>query len=288
MSAEAIARVVSDLREGRARQARAKVAEDRTVHEYALRLAGAGPVVDATALYRSLAARDEPVYLYEEHPCIAPPWSDASICYENEHGNALVMALHVEEHDSAAAPWEPGEPVEWERVRWVALAFLWLGGRGATGPFPTAGPVHLWRLAIYDDGEPADLHWDHLVPEYPRERWDMAHLVLLGALNFLNCANVDLVEPRRTRGESRRIARYGCRVHEIAVRPLGRHTRGQGNEGEAAVPLTSVRGHFRRYGPEYGRGLLFGRLSGRFWVPQFARGAEEHGLDEHDYRLEPS
>jgi hypothetical protein len=250
-------------------------------------------VVDATAIYRSLADNPKPVYLYEDHPCIAPPWMNAAICYANEHGNVIVMQSTATElaKNERRELWEPADPVEWDRVRWAVDTCVWIGGHSKAlgGSFQTAGPVHVWRSAVYENGEPADLHWVQLVPEYPLENWEMAHLVLLGALNFMNCRNVELVEPTRERHERKRLTRLGVRVHTISVFPVGRSTR---NGPKAAgtgggVPLTSVAGHFAHYGPEYGRGLLFGRLSGRYWIPQHARGAVEHGQSEADYRLVP-
>jgi hypothetical protein len=42
------------------------------------------------------------------------------------------------------------------------------------------------------------------------------------------------------------------------------------------------------YGPEYDRGLLFGKYSGRFWVPAFARGvAGDAAPAQRDYVLKP-
>jgi hypothetical protein len=117
----------------------------------------------------------------------------------------------------------------------------------------------------------------------------LAQLVVLGDLNFLSCRNVDVAEPVRPRPERRRIARTGTRIHEIIVRPAGSSTRSRGNTGipVGAVPLTSVRGHFAHYGPDYGKGLLFGRHAGRFWIPAHIRGTAEVGEDIHTYRLQP-
>lgn len=290
MTAEAIAQVVADLR---AKNVRPLKDSDPGLLHMALGLANvSGPVVDATEIYRSLVARTDPVDMYGDHPCIAPPWRDASVCYVNEHGNVIVMTLAVDDHLALTGkvgvdtePWEPAEHTDWERVRWTMHAFVWVGGRSQGTHRPTGGPAHLWQLAAYEDGTPADLHWVHLVPEYPMERWDMAHLVLLGALNFCNCRNVELVEPKRPRPEARRIARTGLQVHTINVFPTGRSAHAAKAEGGMGTPLTSVRGHFACYGPDYGRGLLFGRYAGRFWVPQFARGKAEHGQVEHDYVL---
>ncbi len=290
MSAEPIARVIADLRAGRARNL---LPDDPTMHAMALEHAKGATVVDATPIYESLVAKDDPVYLYEDHPCIAPPWPSAAVCYVNGHGNVIVMQASADEvaERKRRELWEPANPVDWSRVRWIVDTFVWIGGRSpvAGGLVPTAGPVHLWRFAVYADGQPADLRWVHLIPDYPMERWDMAHLTLLGALNFMNCRNVELVEPTRRRAERRRLARTGVKVHTINVFPVGRSTRGGGwpaSDG-AGTPLTSVRGHFALYGSEHGRGLLFGKLSGRFWIPQHARGGQEHGQSETDYRLVP-
>jgi len=261
-------------------------------------------VVDCTKIYHSLVEKDEPVYLYEDHPCITSPWEDAAYTYVNEHGNVIVMHSRTKPYDDKKrpaldalseivrnktdTPWEPAEPVEWDRVKWISNTFIWVGGRSPeTGPLPTSGPVHMWQYAVYEDGTPADLHWVHVFEAYPMEYWDMAQLVILGALNFLNCRNVTIGLPQRPRSERRRIQRTGVSVHEIMVYPTGRSTRSQSGEPIGEMPLASVRGHFAHYGPKYGKGLLFGKLEGRFWIPQYARGDSKWGEHEHSYVLEP-
>lgn len=308
-SADVIAPVVADLRAGRVHRLIGGV----DVWEAArFTVTFDAKTVDATAIYHSLVARDDPVFLYEDHPNIAPPFQCAEFCYVNEHGNVIVMkalaqdrrghekemadsiaSLEVARPVSQPEPWEPAEPIEWDRVRWIIDTMCWIGGRKGDGTsFPTGGPVHMWRFAVYETGQPADLHWVHLVPEYPLENWDMAHLVLLGSLNFLNCRNVELVEPERPRPERRRIARTGQRIYELSVFPVGRSSRSAGSGPGQGVPLSSVRGHFSHYGDccpgmHDPRGLLFGKLTGRFWIPQHARGSAEHGEHESSYRLVP-
>lgn len=241
-------------------------------------------VVDATAIYHSLVAKDEPVYLYEDHPCVSPPFSEAAISYVNEHGNVVVMHATA---DTTIKPWDTeSKVVDWSRVKWALTVFVWIGGQGGSGPVPTTGPVHMWWIAVYDDGEPADIHWIHIAEDVPLEQWDMAQLVLLGSLNFLNCRNVALVDPVRPRAEARRVARTGVKVHTINVLPTGSSTRGSRGD-PVGVPLASVRGHFACYGPEYDRELLFGKYAGRYWRPQHARGSKEHGESQADYRLAP-
>lgn len=285
MTAEPIAAVVADLRAGHVRNPHR---DNAGLFTTALTRMADATVVDATPIYQSLVAKDDPVYLYEDHPCIAPPWESAAVCYVNEHGNVIVMettAVDIPKRDRRER-WEPAQPVDWTDVRWVLDTFVWLGGRSPqAGPVPTVGPVHMWRFAVLTSGEPADLRWVQLLPQYPMEHWDMAHLTLLGALNFCACRNVQIVEPLRPRAERRRLARLDVKVHTISVFPVGRSTRSaRMDSAGAGTPLTSVRGHFAEYGVN-GKGLLFGKLAGRFWIPQHARGSADAGQAKHEYVL---
>ena len=283
MTADAIAHVIADLRAGRVRH----LLDNAELNGAAMARAKTVTVVDSTMIYTSLVSNSKPVWIYDDYPNIAPPWENAAICYVNEHGNVIIMQASIRDPVQIKR-WESENPIEWDRVRWIIETFVWIGGRSVElGPFPTTGPIHMWRHAVYENGEAADMRWFHLRPEYPMENWDMAHLVLLGSLNFMACRNIQLVEPTRTRALRRRLVRLGVSVKTINVLPIGKTYQSDGNKTSSRVgtPLTSVHGHFVRYGPEYGRGLLFGKLSGRFWIPQHARGAIEHGMSERDYKL---
>ncbi len=288
MTAEPIAAVVADIRRGRVRSAIKDPVLDRVALRRARRLQ---PVVNATAIYTSLTAKDTPIDVYGDHPCIAPPWDDAMFAYVNQHRNVIIMQV-------TAQPWPVGERwdtpnvVAWDELRWLLDVFIWVGGRDGTGRAgPTTGPAHLFRYAVMPNGAPADLHYVQLMRGYPAENWDMAQLTLLASLNFLACKNVDLVEPKRAFPVRRRLARTGVVVQEIAVRPVSKRTRsrtaGPVGEGEA-VPLSSVRGTFHHYGPQYGKGLLFGKLAGQFWVPAHARGVKTgEDAEPRGYVLKP-
>src|SRR6266498_803919 len=164
MTAEPIARVINDLHHGRIRHLLADQVVNRVAAE---RAQATTTVVDATPIYSSLVAKDRPVDLYGDHPCIAPPWDHAFICYVNEHGNVVAMQLTAE-------PWPPGlrwdtpNTIAWDELRWRLDALVWIGGRSQGADFPTTGPVHLMQYAVMPDGAPADLHYARLVPQYPR------------------------------------------------------------------------------------------------------------------------
>ena len=290
-SAVQIAEVVADLQAGRVIWANGDE-ESPQVFETALaQVRQPGPVVDATSIYHSLADNPKPVYIYEDHPNIAPPWQRAFIGYVNEHGNVIVLHILSEEISSKdrIKRWDTADDIDWSEVRWATQVTVWIGGRSnnLNKNIPTMGPLHIWLHAVGSKGTPLDIRWIKLQDHYPLENWDMANLVVLGALNYMNCRNVDIVEPLRPRAEARRIAKTGVRVSVINVFPVGKSTRSNGEVKTKGVPLTSVRGHFSHYGPDYGKGLLFGKLTGRFWIPQHARGDKELGEIRHDYVLKP-
>lgn len=312
-AAEEIASVVADLRDGRVR-----LPPDRRDHlrekvQEEAHLAGTyGQVIDATDLYWATLGPDgkggKKIRYYEDHPCITPPFNEALICYQNGHGNVIVVDVNA--IDCSVDPdnfgtmrervvggdWGTvGGPdhhvIDWDRVRWITQVLTYVGGQGSDGRrLGTMGPVHAWRFAIYETGEPADISWINLTPDYPMELWDMALLVILEALNFLNCKNIYLTEPPRSRPSRKRIARTGVVVKVLNVAPVGRYSESAGvGRAGGGVPLTHVRGHFSRYGPQWDppRKLLFGKYAGQFWIPQHARGSEENGEVRNTYRLDP-
>lgn len=327
-SSEAIAKVVVDLRRRNVQDRYEVVAPEGMWQS----MTGA-VVVDATAVYHDLQKRTG-VYIYEDHR-VAPVWPNALIGYLNEHGNAIVMhtiAIDRSEYDNnewehqvnlwadmrmspkVAHPWESNQDhiIDWERVKWVYNITVFAGGRtdyeGPSIPVPTVGPCHMFRMAVYPDGEIGDIRWIAFdaTEDFPEDqgedgyqtgtlakldptgkRWEMAQLVGLGAINLGNCVNVELREPKRPRHEQRRMSRIGVEVSEIHVRSISASYRGKGKEPVAfgSVPLHHVRGHFAEYGMN-GRGKLFGKYSGRYWIPAHARGSSEHGTIEQKYVME--
>lgn len=338
MSAEAIAKVIADLRAHRARwMLSPKGLRDNNGpvdpshfvkwRQYVETVAAQpGPVIDATPIYQSLHDNPHTINLYQDHPCIAPPWEDGTVAYVNEHGNVNAVAFHVIENprtlgkfemDSGKtvdftsfardvesgrdrtqpAGWETENPVDWDRVYWIIDAFLWIGGYSNTArkAIPTNGPIFHWKFAVYEDGSPADLHWIQFIGQ-PGDPFDYdgtmnAHLAILGAFNFLNCRNVEIVEPKRPNPLRKRIARTGVQVSELTVMPTGKSTRSAATGPSTGIPLSSVRGHFSHYGaccPHHEpKGLLFGKYTGRCWVPQHARGDAAVGEVDQVFNLKP-
>jgi hypothetical protein len=296
MSAEAIARVVDDFRRGRV-----------TMQELAIRgtpdskywgqekhWISEDPVIDATALFREI--RQHPgrtVDLYADH-LLRPPLDSCSVAYVNDYGNVVIAHVQwIERGDGwGSTAWATDNPVDWdEEVEWVAVLSFWLGGRSTTsgGPIRTTGPVFGMSWAVRADGTPADLRWMDVTGRTGPVLWQMATVVVMRCVTFLNCRNVVVTEPVRPRPVRRCLARLGVTVNEVTIAKVGAWARTAGGRppAGAGVPLTTVRGHLARYGVD-GRGLLFGKIAGTFWIPAHARGSAEFGERLHDYALEGS
>lgn len=261
------------------------------------------PTIDATAIYQQAINDKNPWHVYEDHECIAPPWSQAFVGFVNQWGNVIVTFLSAVDVTNDAErtiiknTWVADQPVTWEQVRWALSGLVWMGGIGGghsselpTMTIPTMGPMYVERYLIADDGAPLDIKWAEL-----QEGWhgDMAesHLrVNLDVLNFMNCKNVDIVPARTTdRAQRRRLQRMGVSVSTINVFPVGKLRRGSGASpgGSEGTPFTPVRGHYAHYGEKYGRKKLFGKYEGRFYIPQHARGSKEVGEVTQRFDLHP-
>lgn len=111
---------------------------------------------------------------------------------------------------------------------------------------------------------------------------------LMDTLLFMSCKNVGLKKNDNDPKESRRAAkRHGgtpdsYRYHTLIVRPPGAKSDSPGID-IGIMPRHVCRGHFSEYGPEFGKGLLFGKYSGRFFIPPHMKGDKKNGVVEKDY-----
>lgn len=286
-----LARITADVKAGRVQ----RVMRNRFVHQQVMGLidlAGNGPLVDATFIYDTYLARDA-VAIYEDHPDIRPPWSTAWVGYQNEHGNSLVSLV-------VATDWEDG--FEWESehdnsfdgARWRYHVWTFIGGHGSDGSrLATSGPVTMTRVAVHEDGHPLEIGWVDLLGNGRAEEWDWSRWTMLGVYTLLNCRNVEIVESALPRALRRREERYGVRSHTVVISLSGQQSSStsQPDGGAALIPLSTVRGHPAHYGNccpslHEPKGLLFGKLEGKIWVPQYARGSEEVGVVDQSFVLQ--
>ena len=306
------ARVIGDMRSGHVdnptaeRFAKAGKRSEglEMVTEANGRLLSSAVQVDVTSVYDRWMAAGKGNDLYELK--MAPPWGHALLVYNTAIGNVWAMFMTSvdmtesgwDADERAQVRWQPEKPadhtIDWDRVRWVYTVEVFVGGMGQLGHdialskpqwVQTTGPVMLWKIAVYEDGEPADVHWTHLVPEIPFHKFNNALGVFTETVNMLNCTNVTVAYPTRpmARPQRRRLDRMGVRFSEIHVRPTSKSYKGNGQAlADMEMPLHGVRGHYATYGTD-GRGLLFGRLSGRYWIPPHVRGTKAVGEVEQSY-----
>jgi hypothetical protein len=111
--------------------------------------------------------------------------------------------------------------------------------------------------------------------------------VPLNAFSFMNCKNVStrVEDPHHEINRERRrhnrlpFAKY----HVIQIEPNTRTTRTTPEEPTGIKrSLHICRGHFAEYTEEK---PLFGRVAGRFWIPQHERGSIEIGTVTSDYLI---
>lgn len=226
---------------------------------------------------------------------VAPPWENAAFGYAVE--NCTVIGLiesakisSKEELPQIDREGEP-EPIDLDKVHWVLTIGGYAYGKGKTSAqhYNVYGPFSFWRVYVDKEGKclGTRLHHPHKAEFEETIEWSLLYTVF-ESLNFLNCRNVDIVEPTRDRAERKRLARLNVNVNEIVVYPKGKSTKKTDSKSvnPIEIPLTSVRGHFAEYG-QNGKGLLFGKYAGRFWIPQHARGDAAYGESRHTYTLEP-
>jgi hypothetical protein len=298
--------MVADIRAGRVAHPAGFDATGRRVSKvYLERAQLPQPVVDCTAIYDAYVTGDRAVDLYDDHPSVVPPWTDSLLAFVNQYGNVCVLQVHRDDWDGSTPDredWFTQNEVDWPRVRWIARTAIWIGGRSQGQPVPTSGPCHLLRHAIHEDGSIADINWVALldrrgvraekaglgVGEAQTAAWETATVMVGAVLNFLGASNVEVAEPQRARPVRRRLARTGVQVQAIVVRPPGKRRMASSvpRPIEASEQVFSpVRGHFARYGPEYDRGLLFGKFAGKFWISGHVRGQGD--AEVKDYLLKP-
>jgi hypothetical protein len=136
-----------------------------------------------------------------------------------------------------------------------------------------------------------------LLPIHPCE--DMGKVSMwtspaLLALSFMHCKNVVINEHSglyANRQDRRQAERRGdpprSTFHTLQIEPMKKVLATEGGIATNGLKkaLHICRGHFSEYGDEYGKGKLFGKLEGRYWMPAHVRGSSEVGIADKDYNV---
>lgn len=116
----------------------------------------------------------------------------------------------------------------------------------------------------------------------------MAMNIFNVASSFMSCKNIQLVENHPPRYERRQREREKkpplTKYYTLEIEPMKRILRIEGKSEEVGLKkaLHICRGHFAHYTPDK---PLFGKVSGRFWIPAHVRGSKEAGEIKKDYRI---
>ena len=313
---EGIAKVVRDIKKGRALDPASNARADepglvndlREVHKSLIMLATefVCPVIDATPMYEQIVTAG-PIDLYGDFRML-PVWENALIGYENEFGNVYIVQSymidkenhHWEKDDwvTETKPpyvWETPNEVDWASVRYRFIGVLWAGGRSQGRAALTMGPIYRWDIAANEDGTMADIRWSALYDfgendaetvHQKTARAESIHqnamMVWLQTYTLAGCTNVELVTPQRPKPERKRLERLGVVPQTIVIKRTSKTYRHKATDTKDVidgVPQRFVRGHYARYGPEYDRGLLFGKYAGKFWIPARAVGESDREID---------
>jgi len=108
------------------------------------------------------------------------------------------------------------------------------------------------------------------------------------ALSFMHCRNVtkELVEPppKLSKSHLKKRGRPLLRYYVLQIDHMKSVLEHEGHAGTDGLKraLHICRGYFATYGKD-GKGLLFGKLSGRYWIPMHVRGTAKEGVVVKDY-----
>lgn len=156
-----------------------------------------------------------------------------------------------------------------------------------------------YAMTVAPDGRLIETHMD--VPDGQERLWEQQHLVernglpllmpALLAISFLHCQNVTLVnnEPpeKLNRARVKRGKKPLIRYHTLEIEPMRQVLRAEGQIEKTGLKkaLHICRGHFAHYGDSYGRGKLFGKLEGCYWMPATVKGTPKEGIVVKDYNV---
>ncbi len=114
---------------------------------------------------------------------------------------------------------------------------------------------------------------------------------LLLSLSFMHCKNVSVQSVDPPEQSARAVKRHGgiplMRYHTLDIEPMKKVLREEGHAQQTGLKnaLHICRGHFSEYGASFGKGKLFGKHEGRFWMPMHTRGNASAGVVVKDYKV---
>jgi hypothetical protein len=108
------------------------------------------------------------------------------------------------------------------------------------------------------------------------------------AAAFMSCKNVAMVpkepDPKLAKARQRRNKPPLTKYYTLEIEPMKQVLRTEGKSEEVGLKkaLHICRGHFANYSEDK---PLFGKVSGRFWIPAHVRGSGDAGEIKKDYKI---
>lgn len=187
---------------------------------------------------------------------------------------------------------------EESEARWGVQAYMF---RDGDYPKIAAGPSPIIAFQVSEDGRciaPSDptrsaVQFLGFKGGDARRFMQLIFPVMLAG-SFLHCKNV-LVTDNEGKHASRQERRAAERRNDpplvtyktLQIEPMKKvlATEGDIAKNGLAKALHICRGHFAEYGGESGKGKLFGKLEGRFYIPAHVRGSAEKGVVHKRYNV---
>ena len=107
----------------------------------------------------------------------------------------------------------------------------------------------------------------------------------------MHCRNVKVVEgvppPKLSKKHEKKSGRPLVHYHVLKIDHMKTVLEREGKASTEGLKkaLHICRGHFATYGQD-GKGLLFGKHAGRYWIPMHVRGKAEQGVIVKDYDVQ--
>lgn len=211
--------------------------------------------------------------IIELKPIDAPgcfcPWSTAILSFPGEQGCSSGVIVGVPEDDDHC---------------FQGLLFITVAGGEAAAPIgaftvelDASGNFTNFYTRVHAEGQ----------DEGKLELIVSAGAIAMMSFSFANCRNVrsEKISPsRQVRRQSERRREAVFEHYVLCIDPMKQILRVEGGIAQNGLvkALHICRGHFATYDER----PLFGKLKGRFWIPQHVRGSQEAGLVTKDYVVE--
>lgn len=249
---------------------------------------------DVTEHYFASSGQEE-WYLEKDFPCLAPPWP---FFWIETRAPKKIYSDEKGEHE-----WPVLNPQAWGLFMYgKETGNGWLVGGDLILSYHRKPPlpagmrfyfeVDKKGVIIKETGVKHEIHIDLPSEEEKRQAALNAQMTtyfpLLLAICFMHCQNVSLthVEPPKnlSRKRKKKTGHDLVKHYVLNIEPMKQVLHTEGNMGTVGLrrALHICRGHFKDY--RHGQGL-FGKHKGLYWFNMHAKGTQEKGRVEKEYRI---